>query len=415
MKFCYGTFQAVMDVIKRLTEVWKLRDLIAHPLDPEYFIGDRAEQNKLSDLARGESDLPGIMVENACNKDPREIAKYFRDKVLNCLRSEMFQLAILVLKDIIERDSIGDDEVVEVVSGMTKRDFLDCKAFVPYRTFAGLFIFAVRRNNNAGCKPDVDAIKRKDYFYSFLDKKAEITIIKEDDDSVTASHIAGLLTEMDASLLRSQSGRLCPVCNLPYQRKDAEGEQQDYFDYIRDDARGIHVAVCRTCKPSIQGKPDRIAEYALIQKRKQESFKLIDIASPNSPVKNDLMRVLAEISQMDEPESGSSVLDPKTIEEKISTEKMLCRKVKSLIIPAYREVDLVLNRLSGSNAINKDRLRMKIRHMWESMQWTNQSRSQEFNALVETLDNRSGHQYHEACEVLLAYYIQGCDVFAPPR
>ena len=140
MKYCYGTFQAVMDMIKRLTEVWKLRDLIAHPLDPEYFIGDRSEQNKLSDLARGENDLPGIMVENAWNKDPNGIAVYFRDKVLNCLRSEMFQLAILVLKDIIKKDSIDADEIVEVVSGMTKREFLDCKAFMPYKTFAGLFM-----------------------------------------------------------------------------------------------------------------------------------------------------------------------------------------------------------------------------------------------------------------------------------
>lgn len=122
MRFCYGTFQAVMDLIRSLTEVWRIRDLIAHPLDPRYFVGDRSEQNKLSAMARGDGNLPGIMVTNACNMNPNEIANHFRDVVIKNLRSDMFEIAILALMDIIVKDDIGDDEIVDIVNGLTKKE-----------------------------------------------------------------------------------------------------------------------------------------------------------------------------------------------------------------------------------------------------------------------------------------------------
>lgn len=195
MRFCYGTFQAVMDLIRSLTEVWRIRDLIAHPLDPCYFVGDRSEQNKLSAMARGDGNLPGIMVTNACNMNPDEIANHFRDVVLKNLRSDMFEIAILALMDVIFKDDIGDDEIVDIVNGLTKKEFLACKTFVAYRTFAGLFIYSVRRNNNNGCKEDVDAIKVEGYLEQFRDKKGDIVVLKTCGE-VTNSQMDDLISEL---------------------------------------------------------------------------------------------------------------------------------------------------------------------------------------------------------------------------
>ena len=67
------------------------------------------------------------------------------------------------------------------------------------------------------------------------------------------------------------------------------------------------------------------------------------------------------------------------------------------------------------NKINKDRLGDKINGMWKAMSYSAVSQRQLFDALVAGLDEKSGHRYQSACQSLVAYYVQRCDVFAPPK
>ena len=53
--------------------------------------------------------------------------------------------------------------------------------------------------------------------------------------------------------------------------------------------------------------------------------------------------------------------------------------------------------------------------MWRDMSTSKATQEQLFDALVKRINDKSGHRYKSACEMLICYYIQRCDVFAVPR
>ena len=179
MKFCYGTCETVFDHGKQVRYVKDIRKIVAQSVAFEAFeYGNR--QNKLSDLVNGQENLLKEMVDGAKIKPVDEIAAYFRDKVMQFLDPNKFKIIFLALQWIIKSDdTIDGDTVVDLVNGLTKKEFLAAKRFLPYKTFAGLFIFSVRQDNNKGCGDDVKQLS-KEFFTQFQTQAADITVEKEE-------------------------------------------------------------------------------------------------------------------------------------------------------------------------------------------------------------------------------------------
>lgn len=414
MRFCYGTYEAIIDYGKRVSYVWKIRSLVARSVAPLAFDALSNRQNKLSDLAHGRDELLSEMVNTACETDPSAIASYFRDNVLSSLDEDKFKTMILALQDIVAKDDdIEPDTVVDIVNGLTKEQFIATKSFVFYRTLAGLFIYAVRRNNNRGCGDDVSLIDA-DYFRQFKAYTQSISLVEED-DSINQSQVSDLLSDIDVALARTQNRGVCPECTRPFIRTNEDGVMVDMIDYIIKPQHNP-IPICVECKRKLtNGSSERIDELSTVQDILQNESRLIDISSSETPLRKDIIATLEVINDMDVDEATCLRDNPKRISEKIPKDKRLCSKIIQLVTPTYEGVQNILNDLSGQNRIDKERLGRQIKRMWENTQELSASQSSVFNTLVTNINAKSGYRYHEACEILISYYVQRCDVFAPAQ
>lgn len=141
---------------------------------------------------------------------------------------------------------------------------------------------------------------------------------------------------------------------------------------------------------------------------------MLDIVSNQMPPRKEIIATLLALDGMDESEATKLTV-PVSISQKIPTEKRLCSKLTNLVLPAYDGVRQILDDLSGQNKINSSQLGRQIKRMWEDIADKPVSQSDIFRTLVDQINVRSGRRYHDSCELLIAYYVQRCDVFAIPE
>lgn len=410
MVFCYGTCEAVFDYGKQVRKVHVVRRVIAQSVANDAFdYGER--QNKLSDLAHGRDNLLDEMVDGAKTKPVEEITAHFRDKVMSTLDPNKFKTMFLALQWIIESDdSIDDDTVVDVVNGLTKKQFLTSKRFLPYKTFAGLFIFSVKRDNNKGCGDDVKLLK-KDFFAQFQTQTSGITVEKEV-EHIDPNEITPLITEAQIAIAQARNDGFCPRCGKPLVFKDEDDIEINRSAHILHNGRVM--TVCEDCKKAATVDMTVMTDAWSTQDDVNMQLQLADLSAANIPKRRDIISVLKAIDEF-EPGEDTGIHDPHTIAEKIPSERGLRKKVQGLISPTYGGIQKILNDLSGGNAIDTAQIGNKVGAMWQAMRTVPASQEQIFDALVKGINDKSGRRFKSACEMLICYYIQRCDVFAVPK
>ena len=410
MRFCYGTCEAVFDYGKQVRYVKDVRKTVAQSIAFDAFqYGDR--QNKLSDLVNGQDELLTEMTDGAKTKSVEEIAAYFRDKVMTVLGANKYKIMLLALQWIIKSDdSIDGDTEVDLVNGLTKKQFLAAKRFLPYKTFAGLFIFAARRDGNKGCGPDVKQLNKE--FYLNLQAETDGIIIDKESELITPNEITPLISDAQIAIAQAKNNGYCPRCGKPLVFPDEDGIEINRSAYVRDGDRVI--TVCEECKKAADVNLSVLADAWSTQDDVDMELLLANLSAGNTPAKQDIISVLMAIDEF-EPGQDTGINDPHTIAEKIPREKSFRQKVQNLISPSYKGIQDILNELSGKNAADTVRLGFKVGAMWRDMTPAAATQEQYFDALVKRINDKSGRRYKSACELLICYYIQRCDVFAVPR
>jgi len=410
VKFCYGTCEAVFDYGNKEKYVKDLRNAIVLSVAPEAF-GYGVRQNKLSDLAHGQCEVLDEMVDGATSKQPSEIAAHFQNIVMSKMRSERFKVMILALQWLIDKDeSIDGDTVVDAVNNLTKRQFLAAKKFLAYKTFAGLFIFAVKLDNNYGCGPDVKLLNSQ-FFAQFLSRTDEITL-EEEPEHIDPNEISTLIGAAQIAIAQVRNDGYCPRCGRPLVYLDEDGIEVDRSTYFVENGKAI--TLCVECKRAAEVDSTVLVDAWSTQRSAEVQMTLIDLASGNSPSKKEIIEVLMAIDEF-LPGDDSGIRDPHTIAEKIPSERGFRKKVEGLILPQYNGVNGILNDLAGKNAITNDQIGYKVQRMWLDTKSATATQEQIFDAIVKRINDKTGRKYKSACEILISYYIQRCDVFAPPR
>ena len=410
MLYCYSVFQSILDA-KRAGKKGVLRNTVIRSVAPKAFGERNIRDQELSDMALGRANLVGDITAGAHASDRTSLPEYFRTKVTPLLKGTEHKHIILALQKVI-RDDIGidDDVVVELCSRRTKKDFLKCTRFSLPDTLAGLFLFAVERNNNIDTNQYVKEIDAA--FFDLLKDQLPMIQIVEADEKIDENELQSLISDTKFSIARAKNNRFCPKCGKPIVYINEDGIEVDETDFVFDN--GLPVVVCKPCKVALDTSPNLLPDVIATQRRVDIEADLVAVSAGNIPTRNDIIAVLEALDDMDENES-TRLSGPASIREKIPDDKGLQKKILNLATPSYTGVMKILNDLSGQNAVNKDRIGEKIHRMWEDMEEQSASQSQIFDALVHVINEKSGRTHKSACETLIAYYIQRCDVFAVSR
>ena len=173
--------------------------------------------------------------------------------------------------------------------------------------------------------------------------------------------------------------------------------------YIIIHVLGVHKIAVRSAS-----EEDKLA--LLSDKHALENLTVARDAISRYTLEKQIEEVLREVHLMDVTDDTRIKIEPVKVEKKI-TEKRLKERVLFDVRQLYEGVNSALYRLSGENKLNVDKFAKSITRMYEDASEPLTSQSDIYNLLVETLFDKTGRKYREACEIIISYFVQRCEVF----
>jgi hypothetical protein len=405
-KLCFGTFATILKICsaKRVSQKLLCGTMLLS-IAPTYDIC--GEDGTVSDLILGKKNLSPTVTDNAPTADPRAVSDYFKQNILHMLDSNKRSLIVLALKDIIASDdTIEPDTIVERVNSMTKETIVRRDTFVLEDFIAGIFLYTVLNIENRNCEDSVKVIT-DEYLLSFVDQKSNISFItKYSNFSIeTANEIT--INARALVLLAETSGK-CQKCGRVLGIKK-EGNDVNYAKVVRlsetDD-----VVLCVDCEREIHNASVEEKLALLSEKHDLEILMVARDATSRYTIEKQIEQVLREVDLMDATDDTQLKIEPVKVENKI-TEKRLKERVLFDVRRLYEGVNDALDRLAGENKLNVDKFAKSVKRMYEDASESHISQSAIYNLLVEALFEKTGRKYREACEIIISYFVQRCEVF----
>ena len=405
-KLCFGTFATILKICsaKRISQKLLCGTMLLS-IAPTYDI--RGEDGTVSDLILGKKNLSPNITDKAPTVDPRAVSNYFKQHILNMLDSNKRSLIILALKDIIASDNtIEPDTIVEIVNGMTKKSIVRRDAFVFEDFIAGVFLYTVLNVENRNCE---DSVKETttEYIQSFEDQKMDISFITTYSNlsMETAYEIA---IDARSLVLLAETGGKCQKCGRVLGIKK-EGNDVNFAKVVRL-SETDEVVLCVECEREIQNASEEVKLALLSEKHDLEVLMAARDATSRYTIEKQIEQVLREVDLMDVTDDTQLKIEPVKVENKI-TEKRLKERVLFDVRRLYQGVNDALDRLAGENKLNVDKFAKSVKRMYEDASESHISQSAIYNLLVETLFEKTGRKYREACDIIISYFVQRCEVF----
>lgn len=405
-KLCFGTFATILKICmaKRVTQK-QLCGTMLLSIAPTYDI--RSDDGTVSDLILGKKNLSPFVTDTAPEAEPRAISGFFKKRVLPMLDSNKNSLIVLALKDIIASDNtIEPETIVENVNNMTKKNIIMRDSFVLEDFLAGIFLYTVLYVENRNSEDSVKYIT-DEYIQSFEAQKGNIRFI---DTYSNFSMEAANEIEIDprALVLLTETGGKCQKCGRFLGIKK-EGNDVNYAKIVRlsetDD-----IILCVNCEREIQNISEEDKLALLSDKHDLEILAKARDATSRHVIEKQIDQVLREVDLMDVTSDTQLKMEPYKVENKI-TEKRLKERVLFDVRRFYEGVNDTLDRLAGENKLNVNKFAKSIKRMYEDASESQISQSAIYNLLVETLFEKTGRKYREACEIIISYFVQRCEVF----
>lgn len=396
---CFGTFATILSRCKASTVTQK--DLIGSMLlsiNPEYDI--TTDDGTVSAIVTGRKNVSEYITCYLDDIDSKELAGAFETDITPKLDYNKRTNIILAIKDVLAADAeISDTTPVEIINKFSKADILLRSEFVFEEFIAGVFLYVLKYTKNNGREKNVKEVSDA-YVKSFDGRRNEISFIdsyslKNNDEIKTIAADAHVM-----ELMAEQAG-MCPHCGRTIHNNTST--------IIKID-KSTDMLLCVECAALAQNSEKLLAELAEKKSASQEQFGARDAISMNKL--SDDIRELLQIISSGEPLTQSDLrMSPLKVERKV-TGKQLRRKILNNVVDGmYEMVNEAIEDLAAQNKINVKFFRKSIRRMYEDANDQTEDQSKIFNELVHYLYAKSGMKYYEACEILISYFVQSCEVF----
>ena len=397
-KLCFGTYISVLVRCK------------AHSVSQKQLIGQmllavnknydvQTDDAATAALARGKNNLSNHVTSHLDDIPAEHLSAKFNEVVVPFLDANKKRNIVLAYKDILREDTeIVDVTKVELVNQLTKADILERENFVLSDLLTGLFLYVAKYTSNHDMKDSVKEIT-DDYLSSFESSKDVITFVSSYSlENIKQIREAGADARL-FTLMAEQEGN-CPLCGKPLQADNCRIERLD---------SGEETLLCLECSVAAQrDKPLRIQAME-VRESQRIRYRTRSTVSDNKLI--DEVRELIEKLNDVSPDDVKLRYTPLSIENKVS-DRILQMKIRGYIVDGmYDAVNSCIDNLTAENKLNARSLSKCIRRTYEDASETTTSQSDIFNAIVKYIYAKTGQKYYEACELLVSYFVQRCEVF----
>lgn len=171
------------------------------------------------------------------------------------------------------------------------------------------------------------------------------------------------------------------------------------------------IALCKDCH-STQDYHTTKEDYLKLLNKKKEYLEICALSELTSSLglEESIEKVIDLIVNIEDSEIRQLKYNVVSIDKKFTTgERLLEAKVRGYVVEYYI---LIREKFKEhANVFNFDRLSRKIRGCFEDLNEETKSKINIFNSLVDWLNEQTLNKSRGACEAIISFYIQECDVF----
>lgn len=258
------------------------------------------------------------------------------------------------------------------------------------------------------------ANKCAEFFIAVLNFEANTHVPVPTEPPSTRSLIR--LPDYGNQLFLEEAGK-CPndgCTNLLY-KKSIANNFEDYEIAVIDPQlpEGIEnsIALCHDCYVTFEQNrnPQSINRMKEIKQGIFRSRETLEIVC-DSKLQEGLEKVVRKIAAL--PANALTELNykPVTLEAKIPTDVVLLLKVKTLVSACYPFVQDIFKEVSNETGLRYRALCSEIRTAWILLDEEGRDPDEVFAALTDLISNKINEK-KKWCEIVVAYFVQECEVF----
>ncbi len=396
-KLCFGSYVSVLVRCKARSVTQKhLIGTMLLSVNGSYDITD--DDGATAALARGKNNLSEnvtLFLDDVAAALPSR----FEEKILPLLDANKKGNIVLALKEILREDTdIADDTEIELLNRLTKAEFLQRDSFVFADLLAGLFLYVAKYTDNHNKKQYIEEIN--DAFIAQFDTQRDRITFIPSYSIQSAGEIKTVAADAHIMELMAEAEGACPMCGKALAADNC---------MIVTLVDGSDMLLCFECGAKVEHSSAERSVALELKNNLQSRSQMHDAIAANRLVAG-IREVLMNIDSIP-TENIILRKTPLSIEKKVS-EMHLQRKIRGYIIDGiYDAVNACIEGLAAENRVNVTKLSKCIRRLFEDASAETQTQSEIFNGLVSYLFVHNGQKQFEACELLVAYFVQRCEVF----
>ena len=446
---CFGTFAEVLlfccrgyvpgnkrkrnEIVPQTKLVGELLNAVDTAFGKNWTEGDNSQQLTRK-LLRCEQHIPDELKPAAAVVSATDIAEYFKENLAPLL--EKPEVAVLALRDVIRTDAEMTDGAVATYFAVESKQRLLGDYNVNLLDFlSNAYVYAIRGVDNKKGKAGIAEVNEA-YVLSFSTQTNQIQL--DTTSLVTTSNAVRTLKpqrslfDMEVSNeftpplnewnLVLEVGGECPECGKLLSEEKSDKSLPRYKVAVIDKSKSSltssnRIAMCPECYDNyiFDTSNDDVTHVSKLKKDFVSSFRTKDAMSENKvPLEIQIEEVLNAIEMTPEA-SLKRICDERVyaVERKVTESVVLMRKIRENALEYFECVETLLK---ASDRARNQKFRLfqsKVISCYEEAKANETSQETIYNHLVDWLFRQAKHKHKTACEIIIAFFVQLCDVFEP--
>jgi len=233
---------------------------------------------------------------------------------------------------------------------------------------------------------------------------------------IVSSNEVSLPEKIQQLHLVQQKGK-CPVCNSQIISQAGDTVSLSYHIIKINESGSVTadntVAICENCFAKYEAgiKPSKATLSKLKAQMKLDAMYADNVDTLN--IDKEIEAVLEALQTTKPTELVKLKYEPVKVEKKINEDFLLCDKVKGFVVRYFNFVGDKLKQLNAENKLKYEIISNEVKMAYltfASMQGLDANGI--FDKMVEWLMDKTECNNKTACEIVIAYYVQNCEVFS---
>ena len=242
-------------------------------------------------------------------------------------------------------------------------------------------------------------------------------------------------TEVDLQLYLKEVSFVCPLCGkilrhkkqkkgnklyeiahiFPNSPTEEQYERLSTLPRLGTSSESFEnkIALCKDCHDQ-QDYHTTKEDYLNLYEKKQYFLMLTDLheATLTMGLEEEIADVVKQVCSLHEDEMATLSYTPVRLTKKFATNELLLKNRVSMYVTSYYPyIRDCFKELEGSNGFRLNALSLQIKSCFTKMEGISDNKSTIFDQLVSWIMSKTLSTSREACEAVVSFFVQNCEVF----